>query len=77
MIALHDIVAVPELVRLDGETGLQLSPRGTVAVRVTVPENWLRNVMTIVEFPGVPAMTERGDVAETSKSVTLKMVLAE
>ena len=39
MVELQETLAVPEFVRLPGETGPQFKPAGIVSVRVTVPAN--------------------------------------
>jgi hypothetical protein len=74
LVELHVTVAVSELVKLDGDIEPQLKFRGTVSVRVTVPENWLRNVTVMVEVADVPAVTVAGELAVTLKSVNLKVV---
>jgi len=48
-VALHDTVAVPEPVIVPGVMAPQVSPAGTVSVRVTVPVNPLTAVTVIVE----------------------------
>lgn len=76
-VALHETVAVPELVTLVGEIAPQVRPDGTVSVRLTVPVNPLTAVMVIVEVADVPTVTAAGDDAAIVKSVTVKVAVAE
>ena len=69
-------VAVPELVKLAGVIAPQVSPEGTVSVRVTVPVNELSAVTVIVEVSVDPVVPE-GDVAEIVKSLTVKVAVVE
>jgi hypothetical protein len=48
-VALHDIVAVPELVTLPGVIAPQVKPAGAVLVRVTIPVKPLTAVMVNVD----------------------------
>ena len=48
-VAEHDTVAVPEPVTLPGVIGPQVSPAGTVSVRVTTPLNPFTAVTVIVD----------------------------
>lgn len=74
---LQDTVAVPEFVRLLGVIAPQVKPVGTVSVRVTVPVNPLRAVTVIVDVADVPTVTAAGEVAETEKSLTVKVAVVE
>ncbi len=55
----------------------QVRLAGTVSVRLTVPVNPLTAVTVMVEAADVPTVTAAGDVAETAKSVTVKVAVAE
>lgn len=48
-----------------------------MSVRVTVPVNPLSAVTVIVEVVEVPAWTVAGVVADTEKSVTMKVAVVE
>ena len=61
--ALHETVAVPEPVTLFGVMDPQVSPDGTVAVRLTNPAKWFSAATVIVEVAEFPAFTGAGDVA--------------
>ena len=74
---LHDSVAVPEPVTLLGLMVPQLSPDGTVSVRLTVPAKPLTAVTVMVELAEVPATTAAGEVAVIVKSVMVKGTLVE
>lgn len=76
MVELHATVAVPEFVTLAGVIAPQLRLVGMVSVRVTVPVNPLIARTVIVEVADVPTVTAAGDVAETEKSVTVKVAVA-
>jgi hypothetical protein len=76
VVELHETVAVPELVTLAGLIGPQVSPEGTVSVRLTVPVKPLTAVMVIVEVTEVPIVTAAGEVAVIVKSVTVKVTVA-
>ncbi len=67
VVALHEIVAVPEPVTLGGEIVPQLTPLGTVSVRATVPVNPFRPLIVIVVVAGCPTITAAGGVAEIAK----------
>lgn len=45
--ALQETVAVPEPVRLAGVIAPQVSPDGTVSVRLTVPAKWFNAAIVI------------------------------
>lgn len=77
MLALHDTVALPEPVRLDGVIALQVNPDGTVSMRLTIPANPLIEETVIVELAEVPIVKAVGEVADTAKSVTANVALAE
>lgn len=47
--ALHDTVAVPDPVTLTGVIEPQVSPAGTVSVRLTRPLKWFTEVMVMFE----------------------------
>jgi len=53
----------------------QVRLAGTVSVRLTVPVNPLTAVTVMVEAADVPTVTAAGDVAETAKSVTVKVAV--
>jgi len=55
----------------------QVRLAGTVSVRLTVPVKPLTAVTVMVEAADVPTVTAAGDVAETAKSVTVKVAVAE
>jgi hypothetical protein len=69
-------VAVPEPVIVLGVIAPQVSPDGTVSVRVTTPANPLSAVTVMVEVDEPPAGTEAGDVAAMVKSTKLKVAVA-
>jgi hypothetical protein len=48
-----------------------------VSVSETVPVNPLRRETVMVEVAGIPASTAVGEVAETEKSVTVKVTVVE
>jgi hypothetical protein len=67
-LALQDTVAVPEAVKLLGLIVPQVSPDGTLSVRVTVPTNPFSAFIVIVELADWPVLTALGEVAEIVKS---------
>lgn len=72
-------VAVPDVAMLPGVMALQVSPAGTVSVRVTVPVKPFRAVTVIVEVRDAPTLPV-GDVAVILKSagaVTTNVAVAE
>jgi hypothetical protein len=77
MVELQETVAVPELVTLVGEIAPQVRLAGTVSVRLTVPVKPLTAATVMVEVADTPALTAAGDVADTVKSVTVKVAVAE
>ena len=77
IVELQATVAVPELVTLVGVIAPQVRLAGTVSVSETVPVNPFTAVTVIVEVADTPAFTAAGDVADTVKSVTTKLAVAE
>ena len=77
MVELQDSVAVPELETLAGVIAPQVRLAGTVSVSETVPVNPFTAVTVIVEVADTPALTAAGEVADTVKSVTTKLAVAE
>lgn len=75
IVELQATVAVPEFVTLVGVIAPQVKLAGTVSVRLTVPVNPLTAATVIVEVAEVPTVTEAGEVAETVKSVTVKVAV--
>jgi hypothetical protein len=59
---------VPEPVTLVGVIAPQVSPAGTVSLRLTTPVNPFTAVTVIVEEAEEPAGTEAGEVAAIEKS---------
>ena len=76
VVELHDRVAVPEPVILAGLIAPQVSPAGTVSVRLTAPLKPFSAVIVIVEVAEDPAGTDAGDVAAMVKSRKLKVAVA-
>ena len=70
MVEEHESVAVPEPVTLVGVNAPQVSPAGTVSVRLTTPANPFTEVTVMVEVAEDPAGTELGEVTAIVKSVT-------
>ena len=62
------MAAVPDPVTLVGIMVPQVSPDGTVSVRLTIPAKWFREVTIIVEVAELPAFTGAGEVAVIVKS---------
>jgi len=77
IVELQDTAAVPEFVTLRGVIAPHDRLAGTVSVRVTVPVNPFIADMVIVEVADVPTVTAAGEVAETLKSVTVNVAVAE
>ena len=67
---------MPEPVTLVGLIAPQVSPDGTVSVRLTTPVNPLIAVTVIVEVADVLMTTAAGDVAEMVKSVIVNVAVA-
>ncbi len=62
------MVADPEPVKLLGVIAPQLSPVGTVSVRFTVAEKWLRAAIVVVVVDDCPESTAMGVLAAIVKS---------
>lgn len=77
IVELQATVAVPELVTLAGLIAPQVRLAGTVSVKLTTPVNPFTAVTVIVEVAETPAFTAAGEVADTVKSVTTKLAVAE
>lgn len=77
VIELQDNVSFPCPVTLFGVMGPQVSPLGTVSVRLTVPENPFIPVTAIVEFARESTEVVGGDDAIRMKSLNLKTAVAE
>jgi hypothetical protein len=77
VVALQDRVSFPCPVTLFGVIDAQVSPLGTVSVRLTVPENPFNPVTVMVEFAGEFMGVEGGDVAIRMKSLNLNTAVAE
>ena len=73
---LHASVAVPELVTLLGVIAPQVRFAGTVSVSDTVPVKPLTAATVIVDVSVAPVAPD-GEVADTVKSVTVKVAVAE
>lgn len=56
---------------------VQVSPLGTVSVRLTVPENPFKPVTVMVEFAGESTGVDGGDDAIRMKSLNLNTAVAE
>ncbi len=67
-VALQETIAIPEPVTLVGEMAPQVSPDGTVSVRLTVRVNPFNALIVIVEVAEDPAFTSAGEVATIAKS---------
>ena len=65
---MHEIVAVPEPVTLLGVMPPQVSPDGTVSVRLTVPPNWFTEFTVTVAVVELPAFAGPGELAAIVKS---------
>ena len=74
---LHDTVAVPEFVTVSGDIAPQVSPAGTVSVKLIVPVNPFKAVMVMVEVAKTPVLTAPGELAVMVKSVTVNVADAE
>jgi hypothetical protein len=68
---------VPAPVTLLGVIAPQVSPAGTVSVRVTVPENPFTADMVIVDVAEVPTVTAAGEVATSWKSTNWNVTVVE
>ena len=69
-------MAVPEPVTLLGVMLPQVSPDGTVSVRVTVPPNWFTELTVTVAMAELPALAGPGELADIVKSRYWKMATA-
>jgi len=73
-------VAVPDVVMLAGVIAPQVSPDGTVSVRLTVPVKPFSGAIVIVDVAEVPTVTADGEVAVMVKSaaaVTVQVAVVE
>jgi hypothetical protein len=77
VVELQETLAVPELVTLVCEIGVQFRPVGMESVRLMVPVKPFTELMDIVEVAGMLASTGPGEVAAILKSVTVTVALAE
>ena len=75
-VALHETVAVPEPVTLVGAMVPQVSPEGTVSVRLTDPAKWFSAATVIVEVAELPAFTGAVEVAVIVKSRNWNVAVA-
>ena len=75
-VALHETVAVPEPVTLFGAMDPQVSPDGTVSVRLTNPAKWFSAARVIVEIAELPAFTGAGEAAAIVKSRNWNVAIA-
>lgn len=75
-VAVQVRLAVPEPVTLAGVIVPQLSPVGTVSLRVTVPANPFRPVTVMVDVSEDLTTAAVGVVAATVKSTKLKVAVA-
>jgi len=73
---LHDIVAVPEPLRLAGVIGPHVRPVGNVSLRLTNPVNPFRGDIAIVELVEVPAFIGAGEEMDIVKSRNRKVTVA-
>ena len=77
VVELHETEAVPEPARLVGVMAPHVSPDGTVSVNDTVPVKPLTAVTVIVDVADAPTLTAVGEIADTEKSVTVKVAVVE
>jgi hypothetical protein len=63
MLALHEMIAVPEPVTLLGVMLPHVRPDGTVSVRLTTPAKWFTLVTVIVAIEELPALIGLGELA--------------
>jgi hypothetical protein len=75
IVALQEIVAVPDPVMLLGVMIPQVSPVGIVSLRLTDPAKWFTAVRVIVELAELPALTGAGEVAAIVKSRNWKVAV--
>jgi hypothetical protein len=76
-VALHETVAVPEPVRLDGLIDPQTRPDGTASVKATTPLKRLIALTVMVEMPELPALRGAGWEADSLKSRNWKRTVVE
>ena len=69
-------MAVPEPVTLLGVMLPQLSPDGTVSVRLIVPPNWFTELTVIVAIAELPALAGPGELTDIVKSRYWNMATA-
>ena len=69
-------MAVPEPVTLLGVMLPQVSPDGTVSVKLTVPPNWFTELTVTVAISEPPALAGPGGLADIVKSRYWKMATA-
>ena len=70
-------VAVPEPTKLAGVIAPQVSPAGTMSVKLTVPAKPFTAAIVIVEVAEDPTVTVVGELALIVKSTKLKLAVAE
>src|SRR6266516_3529802 len=75
-VAVQDIVAVPEPVKLEGVSAPQANPAGDEPVSETVPAKWFNDVTPTVEVAETPTSIETGDEMETVKSPNARTTVA-
>jgi hypothetical protein len=68
MVEVHEIVALPEPMIVLGVMLPQASPDGTVSARLTVPPNWLIELIVTVVIAKLPAFTGPGELADMVNS---------
>jgi hypothetical protein len=76
IVALHETVAVPEVVILPGAIDPQVRPDGTVSVNDTGPVKPLTGATVIVDVAETPTIAAVGDEAIRVKSVTVNVEVA-
>ena len=69
-------MAVPEPVTLLGVMLPQVSPDGTVSVRLTVPPNWFTELTVTVAIAELPALAGPGELSYIVKFRYWKMATA-
>ena len=67
---------MPEPVTLVGAMVPQVSPEGTVSVRLTDPAKWFSAATVIVEVAELPAFTGAGEVSVIVKSRNWNVAVA-
>jgi len=76
-VAEHETVAVPEPVTEPGVIAPQVSPAGTVSVRVTTPAKLFNPVTVMVEVADWPTLAAAGEEAVIVKSTKLNVAVVE